>query len=188
MGMLPTRIRIANEADIGRGDTLHGLSTGFTVDIYWLDSRLLAIRADVSWLDVFDDLGGRAEMARPRQLHPTQGELEVLQILWERGPSTVREVLEVLPKERAYTSVMSLLHVMFEKGLVTREPEGRAFRYVAQHQPDHTEGTLLSDLLQRVFSGSATAMVARLLEQAQPSEEELAEIRKLITQHKRAKK
>lgn len=127
-------------------------------------------------------------MARPRQLHPTQAELEVLQILWERGPSTVREVLEVLPKERAYTSVMSLLNVMFEKGLVSREPEGRAFRYAAEHQPGQTEGRMLGDLLERVFAGSATAMVARLLEQAQPSEEELAEIRKVISQHKRGRK
>jgi len=127
-------------------------------------------------------------MARPRQSHPTQAELEVLQILWERGPSTVRDVLEVLPNERAYTSVMSLLNVMFEKGFVTREPEGRAFRYVATQQPDQTEGRILTDLLQRVFAGSATAMVARLLEQAQPSEEELGEIRKMITQHKRSRK
>ena len=127
-------------------------------------------------------------MARPRQAHPTRGELEVLQILWEHGPSTVREVLEVLPKERAYTSVMSLLNVMFEKGLVTREAEGRAFRYTATHQPDQTEGRMIGDLLDRVFSGSPTALVARLLEQAQPSEEELDEIRKLITQHKRLKR
>lgn len=124
-------------------------------------------------------------MARPKTPHPTTGELEVLQILWDRGPSTVREVLEVLPKERAYTSVMSLLNVMFEKGLVTREPEGRAFRYTASHEPDHHEGKLLGDLLERVFSGSASALVARLLEQAQPNDEELAAIRKLIRDHKK---
>lgn len=124
-------------------------------------------------------------MARPKTPHPTAAELEVLQILWDRGPSTVREVLDVLPKERAYTSVMSLLNVMFEKKLVSREPEGRAFRYAAKHQPRHHETSMVGDLLDRVFSGSASALVARLLEQAQPSEEELAEIRKLISQHKR---
>ena len=127
-------------------------------------------------------------MARPKQSHPTQGELELLQILWERGPSTVREVMGVLSNERAYTSVMSLLNVMFEKGLVTREAEGRAFRYTATHESEQTEGNILGDLLNRVFSGSPTALVARLLEQAQPSEEELDEIRKLITQHKRLKR
>ena len=124
-------------------------------------------------------------MARPKTAHPTVAELEVLQILWERGPSTVREVLETLSKERAYTSVMSLLNVMFEKHLVTREPEGRAFRYSAKHKPEHHESKLLGDLLERVFSGSATALVARLLEQAKPSDSELAEIRKLIKDHKR---
>ncbi len=124
-------------------------------------------------------------MVRPKSPHPTAGELEILQILWERGPSTVREVLEVMPHERAYTSVMSLLNVMFEKGLATRQPEGRAFRYTATHQPEHHEGKLLGDLLTRVFSGSATALVARLLEQSKPSDEELAEIRKLISEHKR---
>ena len=61
-------------------------------------------------------------MARPKTPHPTVGELELLQILWENGPSTVRQVLQSLPQERAYTSVMSLLNVMFEKALVTREP------------------------------------------------------------------
>ena len=65
-------------------------------------------------------------MARPKEDQPTDGELEVLKVLWDRGPSTVREVLEVLTvtRPRAYTSVMSLLNVMTEKGLVTRQPQG----------------------------------------------------------------
>jgi predicted transcriptional regulator len=119
--------------------------------------------------------------------HPTAGEFEILQILWQKGPGTVREVLAAVPDKRAYTSVMSLLNVMYEKGLVTREPEGRAFRYTAAHRPEHHETKLLSDLLTRVFSGSATALVARLLEQSKPSDEELAQIRKLISDHKRQK-
>ena len=123
-------------------------------------------------------------MARPKQPHPTPGELEILRILWERGPSTVREVLELVPQERAYTSVMSLLGVMTEKKLVTRKAEGRAFRYTAKLKPDQTEGKMLSHLLDRVFSGSTTALVARLLEQSQPSPDELAEIRKLIDDFK----
>src|SRR5436190_20128781 len=70
-------------------------------------------------------------MARPKEEQPTAGELEVLKVLWDRGPSTVREVMEVLNAERprAYTSVMSLLNVMAEKKLVVREPQGRAFVY-----------------------------------------------------------
>ncbi len=127
-------------------------------------------------------------MSRPKSVHPTAGELEILQVLWDRGPSTVREVKEQLPRERAYTSVMTLLNVMFDKQLVTREAEGRAFRYTATHEPEHHEGGMLRDVLDRVFSGSATALVARLLEQANPTTEELDEIRKEITRHKRQQK
>ena len=123
-------------------------------------------------------------MARPKQPHPTPGELEILRILWERGPSTVREVLELVPQERAYTSVMSLLTVMADKKLVTRKPEGRAFRYTAKLKPDQTEGKLLGHLLDRVFDGSTTALVARLLEQSKPSPDELDEIRRLIDEYK----
>ncbi len=75
-------------------------------------------------------------MARPKPPHPTEGELEILRILWDRSPSTVREVLEQILQERAYTSVMSLLNVMAEKNLVTRKPEGRAFRYSTNLQPE----------------------------------------------------
>jgi BlaI family penicillinase repressor len=123
-------------------------------------------------------------MVRPTQPHPTQGELEILRILWDRGPSTVREVLGVLPGERAYTSVMSLLNVMTDKKLVTREAEGRAFRYTAGQRADQAEGKILGSVLERVFEGSASALVARLLEQSQPSADELDEIHKLIEQYK----
>jgi predicted transcriptional regulator len=114
-------------------------------------------------------------------------ELEVLRILWDRGPSTVREVLEVLPRERAYTSVMSLLNVMFEKKLVSRAPAGRAFRYTARYQPKQTQRKMLRDLLQRAFDGSAQMLVARLLEQAEPSGEELDAIHRLIEEYQRRK-
>lgn len=126
-------------------------------------------------------------MARPKTPHPTGAELEVLQILWDHGPATVREVLDRLPRERAYTSVMSLMNVMVEKELLSREPAGRAFRYAASHEPEHHERSILGDMLDRVFSGSATALVSRLLEQAEPSDEELEEIRRAISQHKRRK-
>ena len=126
-------------------------------------------------------------MPRPRLPHPTPKELEVLRLLWERGPATVREILEILPDDRAYTSVMSLLNVMFEKKLVSRVPEGRAYRYAAKHKPDRTERKMLSDLLQRLFDGSAKSLVARLLEQADPSAEELDAIHRLVEEHQRRK-
>ena len=69
-------------------------------------------------------------MARPKQPHPTPGELEILRILWDDGSATVRQVLEKLPNKRAYTSVMSLLTVMTEKNLVTRKPQGLSLIHI----------------------------------------------------------
>ena len=125
-------------------------------------------------------------MPRPRHEHPTPGELEVLKILWDRGPSTVRQVMEVLneTRRRAYTSVMSLLGVMTEKGLLTREPKGRAFLYRAKVGRDKTLGEMVEDLLGRAFEGSASALVARLLDQYSPSPEELEEIRKTLEKYR----
>jgi BlaI family penicillinase repressor len=126
-------------------------------------------------------------MPRPRLPHPTPRELEVLRLLWEQGPRTVREILDALPHDLAYTSVMSLLNVMFEKKLVSRVPEGRAFRYAARYQPDQTQRTMVGDLLKRVFDGSAKNLVARLLEQADPSPEELDAIHRLVEEHQKRK-
>jgi predicted transcriptional regulator len=124
-------------------------------------------------------------MARPKSPHPTPAELEVLRIMWQEGPATVREVMDKLPKERAYTSVMSLLNVMTEKKLLTRTPQGRAFRYTARFQPDQTQRSMLRDLLERVFEGSASALVARLLEQSRPSRTELESIHSLIENYQK---
>jgi len=124
-------------------------------------------------------------MPRPREDKPTAGELEVLKVLWDRGPSTVREVMDVLNerRERAYTSVMSLLNVMTDKGLLVRVPEGRAFVYKPKTERRETLGGLVEDLLGRAFDGSASQLVAHLLDQSQPTTEELAEIRRMIQQY-----
>lgn len=121
-------------------------------------------------------------MARPKNEQPTPAELEVLQILWDQGDSTVRDVLEVLNrrKRRAYTSVMSLLNVMADKKLVDRKPQGRAFVYRARQPKEKTIGIMLRDLVGRAFDGSATSVVTHLLDQAQPSPEELEQIRQAI--------
>lgn len=124
-------------------------------------------------------------MARPKQEGPTEGELEVLQLLWEHGPQTVREVMDRLnpTRPRAYTSVMSLLNVMAEKGLVRRTPQGRAFLYEASVERSSTLGNLIRDLLGRAFEGSASALVAQLLSESHPDSEELDQIRKTIDQY-----
>ena len=128
-------------------------------------------------------------MARPRHENPTPAELEVLQVIWERGPSTVREVMNALnhDRPRAYTSVMSLMNVMVEKGLLTQKPKGRAFVYSARISQTRTQSEIVQDLLSRVFDGSASALVTHLLEQAKPDSEELDEIRKTISEFARKK-
>src|SRR5262245_41715646 len=125
------------------------------------------------------------EMARPKEEQPTAGELEVLEVLWDRGPSTVREVMDVLNKDRprAYTSVMSLLNVMTDKGLVVREPQGRAFIYRAKTNRGRTLRRMVGDLLGRAFEGSTSQLVAHLLDQTKPSPEELEEIRRAIEEY-----
>lgn len=124
-------------------------------------------------------------MTRPRNEHPTPAELETLKILWTEGPSTVRQVLERIEKRPrpAYTSVMSLLNVMAEKGLVSREVSGRAFVYRAAVARTKTLRGMLDDLLGRAFDGSASSLVTHLLDGAKPSPQELEEIRRTLDEH-----
>ena len=128
-------------------------------------------------------------MPRPKEEQPTAGELEVLKVLWDRGPSTVREVMDVLNevRPRAYTSVMSLLNVMTEKRLVVREPQGRAFVYRPKADRGRTLRRMVGDLLGRAFEGSTSQLVAHLLDQTKPTAEELAEIRRAIEAYQQQK-
>jgi len=129
-------------------------------------------------------------MARPKHAHPTPAELEVLRILWNDGPATGREVMDRLEtavkgKKRGYTTVMSLLDVMHEKGLLKRKTQGRAFVYSAKADEAKTLKQMVGDLLSRAFQGSSSALVSHLLDQATPDEEELVAIRSAIEEHER---
>jgi len=128
-------------------------------------------------------------MPRPRSEHPTPGELEVLQIIWRRGPCTVRHVLQELnrTRPRAYTSVMSLLNVMVNKSLLRRKPHGRAFLYTARVRKQPTLREMVADLVERAFDGSAELLVAHALGQTDPSPEELDQIRRLIDEYRSRK-
>jgi BlaI family transcriptional regulator, penicillinase repressor len=127
----------------------------------------------------------KSAVARPKHENPTPAELEILQLLWNEGPQTVRQVMERLNRNRprAYTSVMSLLNVMTEKGMLARQPERRAFVYSAALEREQTLGEMVADLLGRAFGGSATALVTQLLAQANPDEHELSEIRRTIREY-----
>ncbi len=123
-------------------------------------------------------------MARPRHKNPTPAELEVLQIIWEHGPCTVREVMNLLShkRSRAYTSVMSLMSVMADKGMLRQKAEGKAFIYSAKVSRNKTLSRMLGDLLNRAFDGSASALVTHLLRETEPSIEEMDEIRQAIAE------
>jgi len=132
----------------------------------------------------------QTEMARPKKDQPTDAELQILQILWDaQRPFSVREVMEQLNdrggSERAYTTVMTLMDTMAKKGLVTRQPEGRAFLYEPSRPREHTLESLTSDLLQRAFEGNASLLVANLLAGAKPTPDELSLIQKTIREYKR---
>jgi BlaI family penicillinase repressor len=117
--------------------------------------------------------------SRPR---PTDAELAILRVLWERGPATVRQVHEALAGERetGYTTTLKLMQIMADKRLVDRDESSRTHVYTASMSEEHTQGQLLHDLADRAFGGSAAALVLRALSTQSTSDEELREIRKLI--------
>ena len=115
-------------------------------------------------------------------IRPTNSELEILNVLWRRGPSSVREVHEELEKKRktGYTTVLKLMQIMAEKGLVTRDEQNRAHIYSARPAEADTQRNLVDDLVERVFGGSAHKLALHALGSKKASPEELAELRKLL--------
>lgn len=115
---------------------------------------------------------------------PTDAELAILHVLWEQGPSTVRTVHEQLDRAHStgYTTVLKLLQIMLEKGLVTRDESQRAHIYAAAVDESVTQRRLVDDLLERAFKGSAHALVMRALSADRVSADELDEIRALLDQ------
>ena len=108
-------------------------------------------------------------------------ELQILNVLWERGPSAVRDVLEALPTPKPiYTTVLTMMRLMHEKGYLDRRERGRAHVYTARLREQSTKRGLLRDLIQGAFRGSAEALLVRLLEDEKLSPEELDRVRQLI--------
>jgi len=115
---------------------------------------------------------------------PTDAELAILRVLWSRGPSTVREVAEAMDREAAYTTILKLLQIMTEKRLVVRNESARTHVYKAVYTVDQTQRQIVTDLLDRVFDGSAAKLVVQALAAGKASAGELAEIRKLLDKHR----
>jgi BlaI family penicillinase repressor len=124
---------------------------------------------------------------RPPAPLPTDAELRILRVLWERGPSTVREVHDRLNVERetGYTTVLKFLQIMLEKGLVERDDAQRTHVYRAAVEPDETRRELVEDLADRAFGGSAMRLVMQALSAKPASAEELAQVRRLLDELER---
>jgi predicted transcriptional regulator len=118
-------------------------------------------------------------MRAPRR-KPTDAELGILNVLWSRGPSTVRQIAEEMGREAGYTTILKLLQIMTEKSLVVRDEGSRTHVYTAAYTQDQTQRQLVADLLERAFDGSASKLVLQALASGRTSPEDLAEIKKLL--------
>jgi BlaI family transcriptional regulator, penicillinase repressor len=116
---------------------------------------------------------------------PTASELEILRVLWQRGPSTVREVHQSLSERKSlgYTTVLKLLQIMTVKGTVRRNEEQRAHVYEACQPATETKRQLVGDVLQRVFAGSASELMIHALDGRRTSKKELEELRRLLDEY-----
>jgi predicted transcriptional regulator len=121
---------------------------------------------------------------------PTDAELAILRVLWQEGPATVRQVRDVLERTQrtGYTTVLKLLQIMTEKGLVTRDESRRTHVYAASRSEEQTQRHLVGDLAARAFGGSASKLVMQALTSRRATAEELAEIRRLIETLEREQK
>ncbi len=117
-------------------------------------------------------------------IRPSDGELAILRVLWSRGPSTVRDVHTELSRDRdtGYTTVLKLMQIMVEKGLVARDERARSHTYRALQDEPETQRCLLKELLQKAFAGNRRELVLQALEAEPASAEELEDIRKLLNE------
>lgn len=126
-------------------------------------------------------------MARPASRHPTELELEILKILWQIEPANVRQVRDALANVRdlAYTTVMTTMSIMADKGYLKRKKAGRSFIYEAVYREQKASRNILQDVIDRVFGGSTKAVMQHLLETSEIDDEELKQIRLLINRKSR---
>ena len=127
---------------------------------------------------------------QPNPPRPTDAELEILTVLWSRGPSTVRDVYENIAARRSaqYTTVLKLMQIMADKGLVRRDEKQRAHVYEAARPREWTQQQLAGDLLRRAFNGSARSLMMGALSAKKSTRAELAELRKLLDEYEKESK
>ena len=126
-------------------------------------------------------------MTKQATQRPTDAELAILRVLWERGPSTVRQVHEILSAVRptVYTTILKLMQIMTDKGLVRRDKSQRAHVYQPVFTKTETQKRLVEDLLERAFSGSTASLLMQALSAKEASAEELAQIRQILDEVER---
>lgn len=121
-------------------------------------------------------------MSAAKYIKPTESELEILRVLWDKGNATVREVHEILKehKEAGYTTTLKLLQIMFEKGIVKRDDSNKTHIYRANITRENTQQQIVGKMINSLFGGSSTQLVMQALGNHAPNMEELAEIQKLL--------
>ena len=123
-------------------------------------------------------------MAREKSnFKPTEAELSLLNVLWQMGPATVRQIHDVVSQSQktGYTTVLKILQIMHEKSLVIRDETNRAHVYAAANSEMQTQSSLLKDLVIKAFGGSTSKLVMRALDES-TSQEEIADIRQLLNE------
>ncbi len=117
-----------------------------------------------------------------KQLKPTEGELEILQVLWQKGAATVRDVHETIlqSKEAGYTTTLKLMQIMFEKGLVVRDDRAKTHIFRANVSKESTQNQFVGKMINSLFGGSSTQLVMNALGSQPHSKAELDEIQKLL--------
>ncbi len=123
-------------------------------------------------------------------IKPTDSELEILNILWDKGPSTVREVHEVLEKNKdaGYTTTLKLMQIMHEKNLLKRDVTAKSHVYTANISQEKTQGQLVKRMIDNVFNGSASQLVMQALGNHKPNSDELNEIKKYLEEMEKKSK
>lgn len=118
-------------------------------------------------------------MTKPEKLKPTDSEMEILNILWDKGTATVREIHEVLEKQKpsGYTTTLKLMQIMFEKGMLTREAQGKMHVYAAVIEREKAREQVVQKMIDTMFSGSASQLVMQALGNHTSSKKEIDEIK-----------
>jgi predicted transcriptional regulator len=121
-----------------------------------------------------------------KQIKPTESELEILQVLWDKGQATVREVHEELAaiKDSGYTTTLKLMQIMFEKGIVKRDDSSKTHIYTANITRESTQKQLVGKMVDSLFGGSSTQLAMQALGTSNPSKDELDELQKMLDQLK----